>query len=250
MKHRSQPILIIALLASLITACSSAPQKSPLPPVPAAATAPSILSHITDPKTSRLRLYWKDDTGKIIGSLGALKSYESSHHRTLRFAMNGGMYKEDRAPLGLYMEQGKRLATLNKDTGFGNFYMKPNGIFYLTKNKAAVIIPTEDFRPSADIQFATQSGPMLLINGRMHPRFVAGSKNLNLRNGVGILPDGRVLFAISRAPVSFYDFAAFFQNKGCRNALYLDGFVSRCYLPEENFVQTDGSFGVIIGEVK
>jgi uncharacterized protein YigE (DUF2233 family) len=31
--------------------------------------------------------------------------------------------------------------------------------------------------------------------------------------------------------------------------LYLDGFVSRMYLPAENWLQTDGDFGVMIGAV-
>jgi uncharacterized protein YigE (DUF2233 family) len=55
------------------------------------------------------------------------------------------------------------------------------------------------------------------------------------------------MFAISRKEVSFYDFALYFKNSGCRNALYLDGFVSRMYLPEKNIEHLDGEFGVIIG---
>ncbi|HXB14083.1 MAG TPA: phosphodiester glycosidase family protein, partial [Bacteroidia bacterium] len=75
----------------------------------------------------------------------------------------------------------------------------------------------------------------------------SGSKNLNIRNGVGILPDGKVVFAMSKSEINFYDFAEYFKNLGCRNALYLDGFVSRAYLPEQNWIQTDGDFGVLIG---
>ncbi len=91
---------------------------------------------------------------------------------------------------------------------------------------------------------------MLVIDGQIHQAFKKGSINLNIRNGVGILPDNRVIFAMSKQEVNFYDFAEFFMSMGCKNALYLDGFVSRTYLPEENWQQLDGNFGVIIGVTK
>ena len=91
---------------------------------------------------------------------------------------------------------------------------------------------------------------MMVIDGRIHPKFVKGSKNLNIRNRVGILPDGSVLFAMSKEKVNFYDFALFFKTHGCENALYLDGFVSRTYLPSKKWEQVEGDFGVIIAEVK
>jgi uncharacterized protein YigE (DUF2233 family) len=88
---------------------------------------------------------------------------------------------------------------------------------------------------------------MLIIDGAIHSAFKEGSSNLNIRNGVGILPDNKVLFAMSKTEINFYDFARFFQKSGCKHALYLDGFVSRMYLPEKNWIQTDGRFGVLIG---
>ncbi|MBL4624331.1 MAG: phosphodiester glycosidase family protein [Flavobacteriales bacterium] len=81
---------------------------------------------------------------------------------------------------------------------------------------------------------------------RTAPEIYNGSKNQHIRNGVGILPDGKLLFAISKETINFYDFATFFKQKGCKSALYLDGFVSRCYLPSKNWKQLDGNFGVII----
>lgn len=88
---------------------------------------------------------------------------------------------------------------------------------------------------------------MLLINGKIHSAFKKGSTNFHIRNGVGILPDNRVIFAMSKSKVNFYDFALYFKSLGCKNALYLDGYVSQTYLPEKNWIQTDGNFGVIIG---
>ena len=89
---------------------------------------------------------------------------------------------------------------------------------------------------------------MLVIDNRIHPVFVKESKHLHIRNGVGILPDGNILFAMSKDLITLYDFAEFFKNSGCKNALYLDGFVSRTYLPEKKWEQLDGNFGVIIAE--
>lgn len=111
----------------------------------------------------------------------------------------------------------------------------------------ATICKTEDFFDNGKIKYATQSGPMLVIDGKIHTAFTPGSTNLNIRNGVGILPNNEVVFAISKAGISFFDFATYFKNLGCKNALYLDGFVSRTYLPEKNWVQVDGDFAVMIG---
>ena len=157
------------------------------------------------------------------------------------------MYKKDGSPQGLYIEEGKTLVAIDTAVGTGNFYLKPNGVFYLTDKKQAFICKSEDLKVDKHIQYATQSGPMLVINGNIHPAFNPNSTNLNIRNGVGILPDGQVLFAISKEEVNFYKFAQFFLDAGCKNALYLDGFVSRTYCPEKKLLQTDGKFAVIIG---
>lgn len=91
---------------------------------------------------------------------------------------------------------------------------------------------------------------MLLIDGEIHPKFNEGSKNVNVRNGVGVLEDGSVIFAISKEQINLFDFATFFKNKGCKNALYLDDFVSQAYVPSKGYIQKGGAFGVIIGELE
>lgn len=209
-----------------------------------------VISHVVDLQKQDLQLYWKDDKGSILGSIGRLRQYLNGKQRTLVFAMNGGMYKEDQAPLGLFIQQGRLITKLNISSGYGNFYLKPNGVFYITTDKKAVVCRTQDFKYDKKISFATQSGPMLVINGAIHPEFKDGSANVNIRNGVGVLPGNKLLFAMTKMPMNFYDFADFFKQQGCLNALYLDGFVSRTYLPEQQWTQTDGSFGVIIGEVR
>ena len=166
---------------------------------------------------------------------------------TLKFAMNGGMFKKDYTPQGLFIQNKKHLSFIDTLNGNGNFYLIPNGVFFITKNNSPFVCKTSNFIDNGNIEYATQSGPMLVLDGQIHPAFKEGSKNLNIRNGVGILPNNKVVFAMSKSEINFYDFAKFFQNLGCKNALYLDGFVSRCYFPEKNWAQTDGNFGVIIG---
>jgi len=211
------------------------------------ASTDSILSHVVDPKEQDIQFYWKDDQGEIFKSIQRLSDHLGQKHSKLVFAMNGGMFKVDNSPQGLFIQRQTKVTPLDTTSGSGNFYLKPNGVFYITVDKRAAICQTTDFMDNDRIAFATQSGPMLLINGMVHPAFKKGSSNLNIRNGVGLLPDHKLLFAMSKAPINFYDFADFFKQAGCQNALYLDGFVSRTYLPEEKWVQTDGNFGVIIG---
>lgn len=206
-----------------------------------------FISYIVNPKKQDIRLYWKDEKGENFLSIQNLKLWTATKGEKLVFAMNGGMYKPDNSPQGLYVEDRKVLSSLDTSTGGGNFYLKPNGIFYIATNNEAIICKTSDFHDNSKIRYATQSGPMLVINGQIHQAFKKGSTNLNIRNGVGILPDGRIVFAMSKSPINFYDFADYFKSLGCKNALYLDGLVSRTYLPEKNWTQTDGNFGVIIG---
>lgn len=209
-----------------------------------------FISYIVNPKKQDLKLYLKNNKQANFGSLQNLQQFLAVHKQKLLFAMNGGMYKPDGSPQGLFIENEKELNALDTTSGNGNFYLKPNGVFYLTTDNKPMICKTVDFKNSGKIKYATQSGPMLVIGGQIHPAFKPGSTNVNIRNGVGILPDGRVVFAMSKTSVNFYDFADYFKNLGCKNALYLDGFVSRVYLPEKNWIQTDGGFGVIIGVSK
>ncbi len=203
---------------------------------------------------SSIRLYWKDDKGDILGSLGKLKQYIGQKGDSLLYACNGGMYMENRGPLGGYTENGKMLQKINTRTGSGNFYLKPKAVFYVLANGRAGVqsVETQKDRTAlpAGIRYLTQSGPMLVNRGSINPVFTPGSTNINVRNGVGILPGGNAYFAMSTYPVSFYDFAKHFADKGCKEALYFDGFVSRSYCPEENYTQLGGNFGVMVAVIK
>lgn len=207
----------------------------------------NIISYTINPASQNIAFYWKDDSGRIIKSLRNLKFFLERKNLELVFATNGGMYNAGHVPQGLFIQQRKTLTALDTSSGRGNFYLKPNGVFYITTENIPGICTTEEFTENAPVKFATQSGPMLVIKGQIHPAFKEGSANLNIRNGVGILPNNHIIFAMSKTTVNFYDFANYFKSLGCKNALYLDGFVSRTYLPEKNWMQTDGDFGVIIG---
>ena len=206
-----------------------------------------FVSYIVNPKKQNLEFFWKNEKGEHFKNAENLISWLKSKNKKLLFSTNGGMYKKDNSPQGLYVENTITKSEIDALNGNGNFYLKPNGVFYLTTEKNPIICKTEDFVNNGMIKYATQSGPMLVIDGEIHTAFKKNSTNLNIRNGVGILPNNQIIFAISKKEINFYDFAEYFKKLGCKNALYLDGFVSRTYLPEKNWRQIDGNFGVIIG---
>ena len=206
-----------------------------------------FVSYIVNPKKQNLEFFWKNEKGENFKNAENLISWLKSKNKKLLFSTNGGMYKKDNSPQGLYVENTITKSEIDALNGNGNFYLKPNGVFYLTTEKNPIICKTEDFVNNGMIKYATQSGPMLVIDGEIHTAFKKNSTNLNIRNGVGILPNNQIVFVISKKEINFYDFAEYFKKLGCKNALYLDGFVSRTYLPEKNWKQIDGNFGVIIG---
>ena len=206
-----------------------------------------FVSYIVNPKKQNLEFFWKNERGEHFKNAENLISWLKSKNKKLLFSTNGGMYKKDNSPQGLFIENKIVKSEIDTSNGNGNFYLKPNGVFYLTTDKNPMICKTEDFANNGKIKYATQSGPMLVINGEIHTAFKKNSTNLNIRNGVGILPNNQIIFSISKKEINFYDFAEYFKKLGCKNALYLDGFVSRTYLPEKNWKQIDGNFGVIIG---
>jgi uncharacterized protein YigE (DUF2233 family) len=107
--------------------------------------------------------------------------------------------------------------------------MKPNGVFYVDGKSAGVLDTAEFSRRKLKPEFATQSGPMLVINGRLHPRFLANATSKNRRNGVGVAGK-KVIFALAETPVTLHQFARVFRDVlKTPNALYLDGSISRLY---------------------
>lgn len=232
-----KPTLIATSLLALFAAVMTGASLTGEPASPGRAERFSVGGNTYDaysitPSSAALRLYWKDAAGRIYGSPGALAAGLARQGRRLVFAMNAGMYDTDHRPLGLYIEQGVERVPVNPSHGGGgNFHIPPNGIFYIAKGRAR-IVETDRYQAEPGVRLATQSGPILLEDGAINSAFSPNSVNLNIRNGVCVRRDGEVVFAISRDPVSFYAFAAMFRDRlGCRDALYLDGAISRMYLP-------------------
>jgi uncharacterized protein YigE (DUF2233 family) len=206
-------------------------------------------TYTIDYPKEKIRLYWKDNRGNKLKSIDSLKTHVERQGQQLVFATNAGMYMEDFSPLGLYKEDGKVLRQLNRvKRAYGNFYLQPNGVFVLTKDRAMVVTTEAYAGIKEKVLFATQSGPMLVINGKLHPSFTKGSQNLNIRSGVGIDSTGKVVLAITNKPGNYYDFATLFQEVfGCRQALFLDGAICRMYLPALDRYELGGEFGAMIG---
>jgi len=181
-----------------------------------------------DLKYVDLKLYWKNPSGVNFESLGAVRSFLKAEGKTFLMATNSGIYAEDYTPLGLHIERGKVLQPLNRScASSGNFYKCPNGVFLLTDKGARVLYSTEFPKFKGVVLEATQSGPILLRSGNVHPKFKKDSANLKLRSGVGVNRDGHVVFAISDGAVDFWDFAMFFKDTlHCQDALSLDGTIS------------------------
>ncbi|MGX7872587.1 phosphodiester glycosidase family protein [Mesorhizobium sp. ORM6] len=194
--------------------------------------ATSYLVCEVDPKHYSIELFWKDPAGKPFQSLHNLHNAQRAAGRTLLFAINAGMYHPDLRPVGLYVERGQEMAGVRTGSGRGNFSLQPNGIFYISGGKAAVRA-TRDFvrkRPATD--YATQSGPMLVIDGQLHPKFQSDGTSRKTRDGVGVRKDGVAVFAISNDTVTFHAFARLFRDAlGCDNALFLDGSISSLLAP-------------------
>ncbi len=181
-----------------------------------------------------LRLFLNGTDGLPLGGFDRIEALLASEGRRLAFAMNAGMYHPDRSPVGLYVENGEMLHPIVTSAGPGNFGLLPNGVFCIRDSAFAVIESRRYAEAAPECLFATQSGPMLVIGGALHPKFLAGSASLHYRNGVGVSADGGTAwFVISDQPVNFSSFARFFRDAlKVPDALYFDGNISRLYAPE------------------
>lgn len=186
-----------------------------------------------DTKKDKISLFNVDGAGQPYGSFMTLQRTLDAQGVALNFAMNGGMFGTDLRPVGLYVEGGKTFHKINRKDGAGNFHLKPNGVFYVQGQKAGVMESEAFIRSGIKPEYATQSGPMLVVNGQIHPKISPTGTSRKVRNGVGMIDDHTIAFVISNGFVTFYDFASFFLNElKCRNALFLDGSVSSLYAPE------------------
>jgi uncharacterized protein YigE (DUF2233 family) len=204
------------------------------------------LTHcIADPAQHRITMA---NLGADKQPFASLSSFAASvDPASIAFAMNGGMYGDDLKPIGYYVEKGERLKELDRSEGDGNFYMKPNGVFFGSGGSWRVMGSNTFFNTIGDRpEFGTQSGPLLLDGGKLHPEIQDDGPSKAIRNAVGVDAGGKAHFVISEAPVSFGQLARFFRDQlKVSNALYLDGQVSSLWDPAQGRMDK-GRVGPII----
>jgi len=188
----------------------------------------TLQSYTADPHQERIAMYWRKPDGKDYGSLRALLSTINGDGR-VRMAMNGGIYDKTYAPLGLYIEKGQQKVAVNRASGGGNFFIKPGGVFYL-RGEQAGIVSLDKLKSTKGMDYAVQSGPMLIENGVINWRLKPSATSRKLRNGVGINAQGKVVFMQSARETNFYDFACYAKSRlNVQQMLYLDGTISKMY---------------------
>jgi uncharacterized protein YigE (DUF2233 family) len=204
-----------------------------------------------DTRQTTLELHNLDENGRPYASFASLATDLASKGKRLIFAMNAGMYDDSLKPIGLYVEDGRTAKKLNRRSGPGNFHMKPNGVFFVSGSRPAILETEAYARAKPAPQLATQSGPMLVIDGAIHPRFAPDGPSLKRRNGVGLIDDHTVVFAISESAVNFHSFAKLFRDGlNCRDALFFDGTISSLYSAELGRSDSFFPLGPIIAAVK
>jgi uncharacterized protein YigE (DUF2233 family) len=202
-------------------------------------------------QAERIELFLRDDSGQPFKSFERVERYLRERGEKLAFAMNAGMFHRDLSPVGLFVAKGKQVAPLNTNSGYGNFFMKPNGVFLISHSGPQIVETSEYPKLTNRVVLATQSGPLLVHAGRIHTRFSTNSTSRVVRNGVGVSRSGKIVFAISEDAVSLYEFAMMFRDLlDCPNALYLDGVVSGLYAPDLKRSDKKSEFGPIVGVVE
>ena len=177
-------------------------------------------------------------------SFASLQAALGDRAKDVAFAMNAGMFDEQGRAIGLMIENGRQVHAINRREGGGNFHLMPNGVFLVHKNGTAEVMESGRYKPASDTVFATQSGPMLLIDGKLHPKFEPDGQSRFTRNGVGIRSDGKPIFVISESAVSFGKLARFLRDRHqVRDALFFDGSVSSLWDPANSRMDSFADLG-------
>ncbi|MES2920161.1 MAG: phosphodiester glycosidase family protein [Verrucomicrobiota bacterium] len=193
----------------------------------------------------RVQVVWKNEKGESYRRFDQVQAAFAKQGKTVKFLMNAGIFEPGGIPSGLHIEGGKTLRPINLADAPGNFFLKPNGVCTFSPGRP-FIGSCATWKSTGKESWGIQSGPLLLIGGKRHPAFTEGSASKLLRNGVGIDGDGRFVFAITDKTqmVNFWDFAGLFLKLGCKDALFLDGDISKMAVNPDQPVQSN-QFGAM-----
>lgn len=201
-----------------------------------------------DLRRDKLELFLNAPDGRPYANFDRLVALRAPGSAKVGFAMNAGMFDPDFQPTGLFVAGGQEAKPLNLKAGKGNFYLKPNGVFAIVRDSFLIVNSEKWSAAAGPVRLATQSGPLLVENGAIHPGFSVKSTSRYVRNAVGVVSDKEACLVISDRPITFYHLARFMKvGLGCENALYLDGAVSSIYAPALKRNDADHNLGPIIG---
>lgn len=208
----------------------------------------SLTHCVADPAKHRISTILSGSDGKPYRSLTSLAAGRKPDAAPVAFAVNGGMFNGEGKPIGYYVEGKDRRKELSRTDGPGNFHLKPNGVFFGSNAKWQVRSSDDFYRNVGDRPvFGTQSGPMLVIKGKLHPEISENGPSKAIRNGVGVSKDGKAHFVISNAPLSFGTLARFYRDElKVPDALFLDGNVSALWDPAKDRLDTGAPLGPLI----
>lgn len=249
-------LVLLSLCATLlVSACQRDGQDPRLAASPCAAVEHRGDAYTVcqfDASQDDIRLFHSDADGNPFLQFDTLERELDEKGEVLVFAMNGGMYHEDRRPVGFFRDTLGDQASVNTNDGPGNFHLKPNGVFWLSDDAAGITESQAYLDQGIDPIYATQSGPMLVIDGVLHAELNPEGTSRRRRNGVGVSADGQqVYFVISDSAVTFHDFATLFRDEiEVPNALFLDGQVSRIFMPQIGRNEIGPDLGPIVGVVE
>lgn len=193
-----------------------------------------------------LQLYGQADTS--LRTFASVRGRLAREHVRWAVMTNGGMFHAGEHPVGLHIENGRQFASLDLGTGTGNFYLAPNGVFYLDA-RGAHVVESHAYAPEGAVELATQSGPLLVSGNALHPIFTASSHSFAKRSGIGVLDPKHVFIAVSRQRVTFHATATLFRDVlHCADALYLDGAISDFDTPQRSGANSQ-AFGSVLAAV-
>lgn len=193
------------------------------------------VQRVSQAQQAKLDLRWLDDSGKPLSDFGGLQKQLSQEGKKIVFATNAGIYERGPKPCGLTITASKTLVQLNLANAEGNFFLKPNGVFYLDDTAGPGIAESSEYAVlKIQPRIANQSGPLLLRKGVIHPAFNANSPNRRQRSAVGVVTATQeIVFVMSdredrtKGRVTFHQLSRFFLHLGCQDALFLDGDISQ-----------------------